>query len=350
MLILGIEGTAHTFGIGIIDMKKREILLNEKIQFKNDVGMDPRKLTDFLVANFDQVLDKTKQFLKKNNLTFKDIDLISFSQGPGIGNSLKISSLVAKSLALKHNIKLVGVNHIKAHLEIGKFLTNFEDPCFLYVSGVNTQVIAKDEFGNYKVYGETEDIGLGNLLDSSARLLGLNFPGGPEIEKKAKLAKNYIHMPITIKGMNVSFAGIYSFISQKIEEFEKNKGRVEISHCKYIQYETKDDLVNDLCFSLQETTFAMLMEIIERAIAYTKKKEFIIVGGVASNKRLTQMANEMAKIREIKYDSFDMQYAMDNGAMIAYQGYVDKNRAKYFDEFKKEELTPKPYITIESKL
>lgn len=333
MLVLGIECTAHTFGIGIIDCKNKKVLFNSKNQFKDDEnGMDLRKLSDFHTANFDKILLEAKDFLKSTNKSFSDLDLISFSQGPGIGNSLKIGTLVAKTLALKYNIFIVGVNHIRSHLEIGKMLTGMKDPMFLYVSGVNTQIIAKDEFGKYKIYGETEDIGLGNLYDSFARLIGLGFPGGPIIEKIAKerfdsgLAQ-YVELPYTLKGMNVSLAGIYSNLKQK---YESNK------------YE-----ISDLCYSLQETCYSMVMEICERAMAYTKKSEMLIVGGVASSKRLTKMAKEMCIIRGSKYDSFPMEFALDNGAMIAWQGYVDKIRAKKSNI---EDLMPKPYINVESEL
>lgn len=325
MLILGIESTAHTFGIGIIDAKKKEILFSEKSLFQNDVGMDPRKLSDFHVANFDSILIKAKKFLKSIDKTFSDLDLISFSQGPGIGNSLKIGSLVAKSLALKYNVKIVGINHIRSHLEVGLMLTGFKDPLFLNITGVNSQVIAKDDFGNYKVYGETEDIGLGNLFDSCARDFNLGFPGGPKIEEFAKKSTTYIEIPYTIKGMNVSFAGIHSFIKQRL---------------------SKGDKIEDLCYSLQETTFAMLMEVAERAMAYTNKKEFLIVGGVASNKRFVEMAKEMCRIRGAKYDSIPLKYCMDNGAMIAWQGFVDRRRAKKT----LKGLIPNPYITVESEL
>lgn len=325
MLILGIEATAHTFGIGIVDSCSKQVIFNEKSQFKNDVGMDLRKLSDFHVANFESVLKKAKLFLESIGRGFEDLDLISFSQGPGIGNSLKIGALVAKTLALKYDVKIVGVNHIKAHLEIGKMLTGLKDPLFLYVSGVNTQVIAKDDFGNYKIYGETEDIGLGNLLDSFARLVGLDFPGGPIIEKLAQKSKNYVELPYIIKGMNLSLAGIYSNLKQKYE---------------------KGVSVEDLCFSLQETVFAMHLEIVERAIAYTKKKEFVIVGGVACNQRLKEMSEQMCRERKIRYASFPVEYAMDNGAMIAWQGFVDRKRASKSIKT----LKPMPYVNIESEL
>jgi len=325
MLILGIECTAHTFGIGIVDSSKRKVLFNEKSQFKNDVGMDLRKLSEFHVTNFDSVLIKAKEFLFSIGKDFSDLDLISFAQGPGIGNSLKFASLVAKTLSLKYGVKVVGVNHIKAHLEIGKMLTGFKDPLFLYVSGVNTQVVAKDEDGFYKIYGESEDIGLGNLLDSFARLCGLDFPGGPIIEKRALKFNRFIELPYTVKGMNVSLAGMHSNFKQKLKDFENGKPiKLDMVGNKVHLYDDRDELIDDLCYSLQETGFAMMMEICERAMAYTQKKEFLIVGGVAANQRLGEMAKGMSELRGAKYNSFDFQFALDNGAMIAWQGYVDK--------------------------
>ncbi|NCC71709.1 hypothetical protein EOM09_09125, partial [bacterium] len=117
MLVLGIESTAHTYGIGIIDTNTKKVLFNEKSQFRGDEGMDLRKLSDFHVSTFDLVLKKAKNYLNSIEKDFKDLDLISFSIGPGIGNSLKIGALSAKALSLKYNVSLVGVNHIKAHLE-----------------------------------------------------------------------------------------------------------------------------------------------------------------------------------------------------------------------------------------
>ena len=326
MLVLGVESTAHSFGIGIIDSDKKEVLFMEKNAFSNDSGMDPREIAEYHVENFDKILDLSKEYLKSIGKEFSDLDLISFSRGPGLGGSLKVGSLVAKTLALKYNVPIIGVNHLKAHLEFGKMLTGADDPIFLMVSGVNTQIIAKDEFNTgYKIYGETEDIGLGNLLDSFARLVGLDFPGGPIIEKLAKNSDNYIDLPYNLKGMNVNLAGIYSTLKQRLEKGAK---------------------IEDLCYSLQETVFAMVLEIVERAIAYTKKKSFIVVGGVSANQRLTDMAKEMCKQRGIEYHYFNLKYAMDNGAMIAWQGFIDREKSSKSIA----DLKPQPYINVESEI
>jgi glycoprotease/Kae1 family metallohydrolase len=373
-LVLGIECTAHTFGIGLIDIDTRNILFNKKNVYSDEhAGMDPRKLSEFHINNFESILIEAKNYLASINKSFSDLFLISFSQGPGQGNSLKVAGLVAKTLALKHNIKIVGVNHIRSHLEIGKMHTGFEDPLFLNITGVNSQVVASREIdieekkvqrssSDYVVYGETEDIGLGNLLDSVARIFDLGFPGGPVIEKIALTGGRLMEIPYTIKGMNVSFAGTISNVKQKKEMFEKNKPITLVSGTEII-YKDYNIFLADLCYSLQETVFAMIQEIAERGLAYTNKKELVLVGGVAANKRFVEMTKAMCSLREVKYDALPLPLCMDNGIMIAWAGYVKKleNRIKEETSVTKKKtcenekidisgLKPMPYITVENNI
>jgi len=293
MICLGIESTAHTFGIGII--KNKKILANEKSLFTTKKGgIIPAKAADHHVNIRDKIL---KQALKQANITLKDIDLISYSSSPGIGHTLRIGAMFARCLAIKHNIPLIGVNHCIAHLEIGKLLTKAKDPVLLYISGANTQVIAY-EGNRYRIFGETLDIGLGNFLDSFARELGLGFPGGPKIYKLALKGKNFIELPYVVKGMDVSFGGILTNLKQKIPKYKKE----------------------DLCFSAQETVYAMMMEVAERALAHCNKKELLLGGGVACNLRLQEMAKIMCKERKAKCFTLENQYNVDNGLMIAWLG------------------------------
>ena len=169
----------------------------------------------------------------------------------------------------------------------------------LYVSGGNTQIITYYN-KNYIVFGETQDIGIGNLLDKTGRRMGIPFPAGPEIEKLAEKGKHYIEMPYSIKGMDVSFSGIETFVS------------------KIIGRETKEDIA----FSLQETVFSMLIEASERTMAYCLKNSLVITGGVAANKRLNEMGRKMCSERAAEFKEIPMEFAGDNGAMIAYTGYL----------------------------
>lgn len=310
MISLGIESTAHTFGIGIVD-DKGNILANEKDTFTTEKGgMIPVKVVEHHMNCYMDVLNRA---LNKADVKIKEIDIITFSQSPGIGHMLRIGAMVARSLSAHHDKPLIGVNHCIAHLEIGNMVTDCKDPVLLYASGANTQIIAY-EAGKYRIFGETLDIGIGNFIDSFARELGLGFPGGPKIYELAKKGKNYIELPYTVKGMDVSFGGLLTNLKQKLKSGKYSK--------------------EDLCFSVQETVFAMLLEVSERAMAHCDKDELLLGGGVACNKRLQQMAEEMCKARDAKCHIPSNELLVDNAAMIAWLGIIEYkagNRTKIED-------------------
>ncbi|MBW2990531.1 bifunctional N(6)-L-threonylcarbamoyladenine synthase/serine/threonine protein kinase [Candidatus Woesearchaeota archaeon] len=295
MICLAIESTAHTFSISVVSNQK--ILSNIITTYKTKTGgLIPAKLAEHHVGVLEDTLKKA---LEKAKIKPEEIDLIAFSQGPGLGHTLRISAGLARSLSILLNKPLIGVNHCIAHLEIGRFLTKAKDPVLLYVSGANTQVIAY-EAGKYRVFGETLDLGAGNFLDTFARQLGLGFPGGPKIEEFAKKGKNYIKLPYTVKGMDISLGGMDTNLKQKIKSKQYSK--------------------NDLCFSVQETVFAMLVEVAERAMAHTDKNELLLGGGVACNKRLQEMCKIMCKERGAKCFILPNELLIDNAAMIAATG------------------------------
>lgn len=220
----------------------------------------------------------------------------------------------ATLLSKKYKKPLIPVNHCIAHIEIGKLITGVKDPIVLYLSGGNTQVIAFTE-GKYRIFGETQDIPVGNALDILAREIGLKSPGGPEIEQLAKDGK-YIELPYVVKGMDLSFSGI---TTEAIKKFELGI------------------LKEDLCYSFQETCFSMLTEVTERAMAHTDKNELLLVGGVASNKRLQEMLKVMCEERGAKVFVVPHEYASDQGGMIAWLGILSK-------EFKQKKLLEKDMI------
>jgi len=300
MICLGIESTAHTLGIGIVN-NKGEVLANEKSTYTTDKGgIHPRKAVEHHVLFYDFVL---KRALKAANIALADVDLIAFSRGPGLGGCLRIGAAAARALATALKIPIIGVNHCIAHIEIGKLTSGFKDPITLYTSGANTQILALAS-GRYRVFGETLDTGVGNFLDSFGRALHLGFPAGAKIEELASKGKKYVEIPYTIKGMDFAFSGIQT----KLEQLARSK--------KYKK--------EDLCYSCQETVFAILTEATERAIAQIDKSEILLTGGVAANKRLTKMLATMAKDRGCKFAVVPFSLACDNGAMIAWQGIVKR--------------------------
>ncbi|MBR9676705.1 bifunctional N(6)-L-threonylcarbamoyladenine synthase/serine/threonine protein kinase [Candidatus Woesearchaeota archaeon] len=317
MIVLGIESTAHTFGIAVIDDKR--ILSNERVTYSTTTGgMIPYKVVEHHIKNVDTVLLKA---LQKANVKLSNVDLIVYSESPGIGHMLRVGAMVARSLAIQLNKPLVGVNHCIAHLEIGRMLTGTKDPVMLYASGANTQVIAY-QGQKYRVFGETLDIGVGNFLDSFGRALGLGFPAGPKIEALAKKGNNLIDLPYIVKGMDVGFGGLLTNLKTKIK--------------------TGKHTTEDLCFSVQETIFAMLVEVSERAIAHTDKAELLLGGGVACNKRLQEMCRIMCKERGAKLFVPANEFLIDNAAMIAWQGLLEYNTSK--KSMKIEKASIKPYL------
>ena len=250
----------------------------------------------------DIVIEKA---LKEANKKIEDINLISFSRAPGLAPCLLVVKDKAIELSKKYKKDLIGVNHAVAHLTSGSLFTKAKDPIYVYVSGANTQIINLID-KRFRILGETLDIGLGNALDKFGRDIGLGFPAGPKIEELAKKGK-YIELPYTVKGMDLAFSGI---VTEAINKFRKD-------------YEKED-----LCFSIQETLFSMLTEVVERALAFTGKKEALLIGGVAANKRLVEMLRIMCKERKARFYSVPIKYSGDQSVMIAWQGILEYKAGK----------------------
>lgn len=314
MKVLGVESTAHTFGIGIIEDKK--ILADIRYQYQTDKGgIIPNKAAEHHKKIKENALEDA---LREAKLKIEDIDIISFSKGPGLPLSLYVGCNFAKELALKYKKPLIGVNHLIGHLSIGLMLSKIKDPVFILATGANTQIIAF-EGGKYRIFGECLSIGLGNALDKFGREIGLGFPSGPEIEKLAKNGK-YIELPYVVKGMDVEYSGIITRAVQLFKQGEKKE---------------------DLCFSLQETCFSMLTEVAERAMAHTGKKELLLIGGVAANQRLIEMLKIMCKERDGKFEVVPIKYSGDCGAQICFQGLLESKGKKFNEnDIKKEDINP----------
>jgi universal protein Kae1 len=298
--ILGIEGTAHTLGVGIVEASEPgrcRILANERGMLRPaEGGIHPREAAHHHAEMGPKLLADA---LAKAKLAPDELDGIAFSQGPGLGPCLRVAATMARALSLQTGKPLLGVNHCVAHLEIGRGLTDATDPMLLYVSGGNTQILAFVR-GRYRVFGETLDVGLGNALDKFARENGFPFPGGPEIERLAAKSSDVLHpLPYTVKGMDMSFAGVAT-AAQRLA--------------------LRGVPMPEICRSFQEHAFAAVLEVAERALAHTGKTELLLGGGVACNKRLQEMAQTMCGNRGARYLCPPREVLVDNGAMIAWLG------------------------------
>jgi len=298
MNVLGIESTAHTFGIGIVD-EEGNVLADVKAVYTPEIGgIHPREAAEHHQREYLGVL---RQALKQAGLSPDQLDGIAFSQGPGLPPALRIGAVVARVLARTLRLPLLGVNHCVAHIEQARYFCRAEHPLVVYLSGGNTQITTLAA-GRYRIFGETLDLALGNMLDMFARAAGLSHPGGPKIEALARQAENrYIPLPYTVKGMDLSFSGLLTAAKRLLER--------------------GTDLAS-LCYSLQETAFAMVAEVAERALAHTRRTELIVTGGVAANARLRQMLQTVAEEQSARFATVPPKYAGDNGVMIAYTGLL----------------------------
>lgn len=313
-IILGIESTAHTFGVGVV--KNGKVLSNVRDMYTTETGgIIPTESAKHHAKVAEEIYEKA---LQNSKIKKEKIDVIAFSNAPGLAPCLLEGMKFAKQLAKKLKIPLVPVNHCVAHLEIGK-LTGASDPVMLYASGANTQIIAY-EAGKYRVFGETLDIGVGNFIDNFARFSGIGFPGGPKIEKLAKKSTTYIELPYKVKGMDIALSGILTNLKQKIE--------------------SKKYKIEDLAYSMQETVFAMLVETAERALAHTGKKELLLGGGVACNFRFQEMCKIMCKERGAKFFCPDRSLLFDNAAMISFLGEI-MFKAGIKKKFDKVDIAPR---------
>ncbi|XP_018783906.1 PREDICTED: probable tRNA N6-adenosine threonylcarbamoyltransferase [Bactrocera latifrons] len=311
---LGIEGSANKIGVGII--RDGEVLANVRRTYVTPPGEGflPKETA---AHHRDFIHQLIKQALKESQLQPKDLDVICYTKGPGMAPPLLIGAIVARTLSLLWEIPLLGVNHCIGHIEMGRLITGALNPIVLYVSGGNTQVIAYSN-KRYRIFGETIDIAVGNCLDRFARIIKLSNDPSPgyNIEQLAKSGKNYIKLPYVVKGMDVSFSGILSHIEDLADPSKRRNKRKKAE----ITVEEPEYTKEDLCYSLQETIFAMLVEITERAMAHCESNEVLIVGGVGCNERLQEMMRIMCEERGGKLFAIDERYCIDNGLMIAHAG------------------------------
>lgn len=298
MITLGIESTAHTFGVGITE--NTNILSNSFSMFAPPKGKGyvPTEMADHHALRAKEVLFSA---LKEAGIELPDVGLIGVAIGPGIGTTLKMGVVLARYLSLRFRKPIVGVNHAYAHMKAAELFGKVPKPVFLYVSGGNTQILTERD-DKIIVHGETLDIGVGNLFDSLARSLGLPSHGSA----LSSLAQggSYIEMPYNVKGMNVAFSGMLTYAQSLI-----GKERAQ-----------------DIAYSVMETSYAMLCEASERALYLTKRKGLVVCGGVAQSPRLKEMLAKMCREDGFRFGCAPDELNRDNGAMIALLSYLHFKR------------------------
>ncbi len=299
MMALGIECTAHTLSMGVVE--GAEPLSNVIDTYSGGAeGLIPRKMADHHAERFAPVLRKC---LSDAGTGMGDIDLVAFSQGPGIGAPLSVGISGAKYLALRHGKGLMGVNHCYAHVKISELMAEMERPLILYLSGGNSQLLLEGDGGAFHVLGETLDIGIGNMFDSFARAIGMKEAHGSALTRLAE-GGSYVDLPYSVKGMNLVFSGLQTAAERAARRHPHR----------------------DVAYSLMETAFAMTCEVAERALFLTRKRSLVVCGGVAQNRRLQGMLRSMCDGAGARFGVAPDEYNRDNGAMIAYAGLLLSRR------------------------
>ena len=319
MIAIGLEGSANKLGVGVIVHSNKgrgqaQILSNIRHTYHAPPGEGflPKETAKHHRAHVTSLVYLS---LREAGITVADVDCICYTKGPGMGAPLQSVAIAARTLSLLWDKPIVGVNHCVGHIEMGREITGATNPVVLYVSGGNTQVIAYST-QRYRIFGETLDIAVGNCLDRFARTLSISNDPAPgyNIEQLAKKGKLLLDLPYAVKGMDCSFSGILA----RVDELA---GQVRAGILK--DSATGEAITpEDLCFSLQETVFAMLVEITERAMAHVGSNQVLIVGGVGCNERVQEMMGLMAAERGGSVYATDERFCIDNGIMIAQAGLL----------------------------
>jgi N6-L-threonylcarbamoyladenine synthase/protein kinase Bud32 len=296
MIILGIESTAHTLGMGLVNAKGEILASVKSVYTPSEGGIHPREAAEHHQQHASSLIQKV---FKDAHVSVNQLRGVAYSQGPGLPPALRVGAVIARCLAHSLDIPLLGVNHCVAHIEQARVFCKAKRPLVVFLSGGNTQITTL-EAERYRIFGETLDVALGNMLDMFARAANLPHPGGPKIEALAQKANNeYVPLPYTVKGMDLAFSGLLTAAKRLLDDG--------------VALET-------ICYSLQETAFAMVAEVAERALAHTQRAAILTTGGVAANTRLKEMLQIVASEHSAEFAAIPLEYAGDNGAMIAYTG------------------------------
>lgn len=309
MKILGIESSCDETSIAIVEDGKKvysNIIATQIPIHTLYGGVVPEIASRHHIQNITYVF---YECLKKANMTMDDIDYIAVTNKPGLIGSLLVGLLFAEGLSYKHKKPLIPVNHLDGHI-YSTFIENKVTLPAITVaaSGGHTSIYFMDNEHNLKLLGETVDDAIGEAYDKVARIIGLHYPGGPEIEKAALKGNNTLNIPIpNMKNYDLSFSGIKTFVTNYVNQ--NNMKNIEIN-------------INDIACSFQETAIEQLKRKIVKAVHDTNAKTLAIAGGVSANKYLRNVLYSCEDLKDIEINfPVKMEYCTDNGAMIAAAAY-----------------------------
>ena len=270
-------------------------------------GVIPEVASRIHVENISLVIEKA---MNDANMKYSELDGICFTQGPGLIGSLHVGVQAAKTLAFAHHLPLIPVHHITGHIYANEFVDKIHFPMLaLVVSGGHTELVYMNEDYSFEVIGTTQDDAIGEAYDKVARVLGLPYPGGPQIDKLAKLgeATYPLPKPKTDNELDFSFSGLKSAVIQSMDRLKRRN---------------EEMIPANMAASFQEAALGQLWDRVDKALSTYQPKHFVIAGGVAANSRLRSLITEnMRKYPNVTYTIPPLWCCTDNAAMIGASGY-----------------------------
>lgn len=313
MKVLGIETSCDETGIALYDSDAGLLAdaLYSQIELHQQYGGVVPELASR--DHIRKTLPLIKEVLDKAGCSTKDIEGVAYTAGPGLAGALLVGGSIARAIGMTLNVPTIGVHHMEGHLLAPLLEPN--GPAFpfiaLLVSGGHTQLVTVAGIGEYKVIGESVDDAAGEAFDKVAKMLGLQYPGGPHVAKLAEqgeAGRFKFPRPMTNRpGLDFSFSGLKTFVLNTVADHTINgvlsdKDRADIAH------------------AFQEAVVSTLLIKCRRAIQQTGLKTLVIAGGVSANTRLREELARMAELEQGKLYYPALRYCTDNGAMIAYAG------------------------------
>ena len=316
--ILGIESSCDETSVSIVKNGTEEIATSTSTQIdihKDFGGVVPEIASRHHVKNVTMVLEDC---FDKANMTMDDIDAIAITYGPGLIGSLLIGLETAKTLAFIHNKPLIPVHHIAGHIYANSLVKELKFPLLaLVVSGGHTEIIEMTDHYKFNKLGGTLDDAIGECYDKVARVIGLEYPGGPKIDKLAKEGQPTYKLPVPLKddSYNFSFSGLKSAVINLAHNEEQRGNKLNEA---------------DLATSFQKVAIESITTKIRKAIIEKNIQTVIVAGGVAANQGLRTAMQEVAEELNVDLSIPPMKYCTDNATMIAaagYYAYLDGRRA-----------------------
>lgn len=307
--ILGIESSCDETSVSIVKNGTKEIatVISSQIDIHKDFGgVVPEIASRQHVKNITIVLDEC---MKKANMSMNDIDAIAITYGPGLIGSLLIGLEAAKTLSFVHNKPLIPVHHIAGHIYANSLVKPLEFPLLaLVVSGGHTELIEMKDHYEFNKLGGTLDDAIGECYDKVARIIDLEYPGGPKIDKLAKLGKHTYKLPIPLKddSYNFSFSGLKSAVINLVHNEKQKKNEIN---------------KENLAASFQDVATDAIIIKTKKALIDKKIKHLIVAGGVAANQGLKEKIEDLGKELNVDISIPPITYCTDNATMIAAAGY-----------------------------